>query len=1112
MGLFQSLPLFLVLAVQDSPQTDPGLTLRVYRVDGDLQRIPELVEDQTPNVDRVIETLELGQDDFGGVPASFVTHVRGFLEVRVAGSYVFQLTSDDGARAWLGDERVVDHDGTHGATAMESGVVELTEGRRVLFVEHFDHGGQRSLQLRWKRPGSSVFETIPAELLSTERDLTRVTSPGVKRIKSVGRPGDLLPLDGVHPSWRVETIRPEGFEPKVGAMAFLPDGRLAFGTFDPLQRDDRSLPDIESKKPDTIYALDVTTRELVEIATNVYEPSGMCVVDGELYVAHRRAVSKLTDGDGDGFLETHTTIAEGWEAWNYHQFVFGLVHKDGKLYTALSTSMAPPGWEGMKTNAGPNGPMRGSFLEIDLATGDTHAIAGGARTPNGLGLGSNGELLYADNQGAWMPASVLCEVQPGRFYGHYNWTNPVTKLADRFPEGGHPSVYCDRPRTPPALWLPQNEAINSPTEILHIPGDLPLPAGRFRGQYLIGELTGGGIRRASLQRIDGVLQGALFRFSQGFECGINRMRFGPDGSIYVGGIGAGGNWKWRDTQFGLQRLVPTGERVREIYDVKIDSVGFLICFEDALPSRAANADNYRVTSWTYEPTGEYGGPKVDVRTHKTSSNVSIQSPAPAHRLPDGSMRSTSGLLEGIVLRIEGFEPGRVYHVRLLEDDESPEPRLWSTEFWYTVNRIPSERGQYVKHTRGVGALPIEDAVTLVASARPMAMRFANDSTTNATLTQDELLAANPYASVGFGSGDLESTTQFGDARLHIEWFSPPGGEGQQAGNSGVYLQGRYEVQVLGSAPAPHEPRDNEAGGIYSIKAPDVNASKGPGQWQAYDLWFTAPRFRDGEKIANARLTAYLNGIMIHKDVEIPHPTGAAKPGGEEAGPDGEMQIGPLRFQDHSSDAEGPVRYRNVWIAPLESSERKPGEWIDLLDAGTWEPRGGAATFERADGVLRGTTVPNTPNTFWTSKNTYGDFEMTWEAKVHPELNSGVQIRSLVLGGFDQRDGALQGYQVEFDPSDRSYSAGIYDERRRGWLHTLESAPYARRAFRPNEWNRFRVVCEGPVIRTWINGIPAAEIHDAMTLEGHIGFQVHGVGERADPLQVEWRNVRLRELR
>jgi hypothetical protein len=213
-------------------------------------------------------------------------------------------------------------------------------------------------------------------------------------------------------------------------------------------------------------------------------------------------------------------------------------------------------------------------------------------------------------------------------------------------------------------------------------------------------------------------------------------------------------------------------------------------------------------------------------------------------------------------------------------------------------------------------------------------------------------------------------------------------------------------------------------------------------------------------------------------------------------------------------AEGPVRYRNIWIAPLEPFDYQPADWIDLIDE-NWAVRGGQAAIAIEDGEngkeIVGRSRPRTPNTFFVTERTFGDFELLLEFKIDDELNGGIQVRSEVAGGFGNRAGGLRGYQVELDPSDRAYTAGIYDELRRAWLRTLIDAPYARRAFRHGEWNRLRILAEGPIVRTWLNGVPAADLFDAMTSEGHIALQVHGVGNREGELEVRFRNLRLREL-
>ena len=145
---------------------------------------------------------------------------------------------------------------------------------------------------------------------------------------------------------------------------------------------------------------------------------------------------------------------------------------------------------------------------------------------------------------------------------------------------------------------------------------------------------------------------------------------------------------------------------------------------------------------------------------------------------------------------------------------------------------------------------------------------------------------------------------YGDATFHIEFRTPfmPTAQGQMRGNSGVYLQGRYELQVLDSFGLTGE--DNECGGIYQVSRPRVNMALPPLQWQTYDIEFTAARFdAAGEKTANARVTARHNGVLIHEDLALPGTTGGGDPEGPEPGA--------LHLQDHWN----PVFYRNVWVFP-----------------------------------------------------------------------------------------------------------------------------------------------------------------------------------------------------
>jgi hypothetical protein len=148
-----------------------------------------------------------------------------------------------------------------------------------------------------------------------------------------------------------------------------------------------------------------------------------------------------------------------------------------------------------------------------------------------------------------------------------------------------------------------------------------------------------------------------------------------------------------------------------------------------------------------------------------------------------------------------------------------------------------------------------------------------------------------------------SKRQFGDTTYHLEFRLPfmPSGTGQARANSGFYVQGRYEIQILDSFGLPG--LDNECGGIYHAAKPAVNMCYPPLSWQTYDVVFTAPRFRGGEKVENARITVRHNGVIVQDNLTLAGPT----PGGVIKG---EGETGPIYLQNHGGD---PVRFRNIWV-------------------------------------------------------------------------------------------------------------------------------------------------------------------------------------------------------
>jgi len=207
-------------------------------------------------------------------------------------------------------------------------------------------------------------------------------------------------------------------------------------------------------------------------------------------------------------------------------------------------------------------------------------------------------------------------------------------------------------------------------------------------------------------------------------------------------------------------------------------------------------------------------------------------------------------------------------------------------------------------------------------------------------------------------------------------------------------------------------------------------------------------------------------------------------------------------------------------------------WVKLFDGKSlkgWVVKSGVATYKVEDHMIVGTAVLGSDNTFLCTEKEYGDFILELEVKNDPELNSGVQIRSQVAdqervihvkakNGKDVERkwpaGRVYGYQVEVSDAPGKNSGNIYDEARRAvFLDTFDNKPGAADAYKFNEWNKYRIECRGDSIKTWVNGVLCADIHDSMTPRGLIGLQVHQVPKnKFKPYQVRFRNIRIQELK
>lgn len=200
------------------------------------------------------------------------------------------------------------------------------------------------------------------------------------------------------------------------------------------------------------------------------------------------------------------------------------------------------------------------------------------------------------------------------------------------------------------------------------------------------------------------------------------------------------------------------------------------------------------------------------------------------------------------------------------------------------------------------------------------------------------------------------------------------------------------------------------------------------------------------------------------------------------------------------------------------------QWVRLFDGNSlagWEVKGGTAKYEAKDGMIIGTTVDGSKNTFL-CKGPFSDFILEFEVKCDVELNSGVQIRSHVYEKDTpqasqprrtREKGEVYGYQCEITTRGKGTSGNFWDEGRwTKWHDDFANKPEAARAFKDGEWNHYRIVAQGDRIRSWVNGVPCADFRDSMDASGFIGLQVHSIKKGAGPYQVRWRNLWLRELK
>lgn len=353
-----------------------------------------------------------------------------------------------------------------------------------------------------------------------------------------------------------------------------------------------------------------------------------------------------------------------------------------------------------------------------------------------------------------------------------------------------------------------------------------------------------------------------------------------------------------------------------------------------------------------------------------------------------------------------------------------------------------------------------------------------------------LIANGPRGHLFYQGPDGKAS--FTDFELEAEVKTHP------SANSGIYLHTRY--QDSGWPGTGYEAQVNcshsdakKTGGLYSVQDVMDVAPHKDGEWFRYRI-----------QVEGKRIQIWINGKQT---VDYTEPADLDRP---------QRQLGEGTIAIQAHDPGSRVEYRSIRLRPRATGSTALFNGKDLSG---WVQRGGKARFEVSDGAIVGHTVPDTPNSFLCTEKEYGDFVLEFEFLGHPTLNSGVQVRS--ASRPDYKDGRVHGYQCELEQEDRerSWSCGIYDEGRAGWLDPNPDNPQREQAFREEgtkvwkngDWNQIRIEARDNRVRTWLNGTPRADLSGLEDRSGFIGLQVHGVGQNKTPMSIRWRNLRIREL-
>lgn len=454
---------------------------------------------------------------------------------------------------------------------------------------------------------------------------------------------------------REEIPLPPGEVMEIGSIALLPEQKVAVTT----RRGDLWICS-------GAYDKDLSKVTWKKFAQGLHEPFGMFWKAGWLYLTQRPEVTRLKDSTDAGLADTFETVCSDWGInGDYHEYAFGSTpDKNGDIWVVLcltGSGGAESDWRGWCVRVTPNGKM--------IPT------CSGIRSPGGIGFNATGDVFYTDNQGLWNGSSSLKWLRPGSFQGNPTG-NKYHKLAN-LPAPPEPAdgsrVLAEHLKfpeyVPPAVVFPHAKVGQSPTGIA-----CDTTGGKFGpwvNQLYVGEQTHSQVQRVCLEQVNGIYQGAVFHFLEGFEAGLIPIRLDEKaGILFAGGSNRG--WGSRGSKsFTFERVQWNGKTPFEILTMTANPDGFTLKFTEPVdPASAGDPASYSMAAWTYILQSSYGSPEVDQATPKiTAATVSADK-------------------KSVRIKVEGMVRGHVHHLESKGVKSATGASLWHKDAFYTLNEIP----------------------------------------------------------------------------------------------------------------------------------------------------------------------------------------------------------------------------------------------------------------------------------------------------------------------------------------------------------------------------------------------------------------------------------------